>query len=398
MMIVSTDKSFDIAIVGGGPAGSSAAIRLATAGLSVLLVEQKKFPREKLCGEFISPECLVHFGELGVMPEIAAAGGTDLRETVFFGRNGKGVAVRSEWFGNADSMALGLSRAEMDLRLLNRARETGVDVREETVVTGLIIENEKVVGIKLKDKSGTESSISAKLTIDATGRTRSLARRVKKPTEEKTPAKFVAFKTHLRGAHVAEGVCEIYAHHGGYGGCNRVEDNLYNLCFIASANDTKRLGSDATRVMREVVFTNKRAAEAMKNAVVAKPWLAVPIERFGRGSLVPATGLLTVGDAAAFIDPFTGSGMLLALESAKIASAAVVNNFGDAFDFHKIADEYRRNYATAFDTRLRVCSMLRHAAFIPFLAEATIALLGISTNFRRRIARATREGEVRSEK
>lgn len=383
-------ERYDVAIVGSGPAGSGAAIRLANAGLSVLLIEQKKFPREKLCGEFISPECLVHFAELGVMPEIAAAGGTDLRETVFFARNGRSVAVESAWFGDPDSLALGLSRAEMDLRLMERARAVGADVCEETSASGLLIDDGKVVGIKLKSKNGSDTDVLAEITIDATGRTRALARRFENNTETKSPANFVAFKTHLRGARIAAGACEIYVYRGGYGGCNRVENDLYNLCFIVSAADTKRLGSDAERVMREVVFTNKRAAEAMNDATVAKPWLAVPIERFGRGELVPAPGLITVGDAAAFIDPFTGSGMLLALESGKIAAAAIADGFSVGTDFQSVVEKYRHNYSAAFDHRLRVCSLLRHAAFVPFLAESTISLLSLSTSLRRAVARSTR--------
>ena len=383
-------QSFDIAIAGAGPAGTSAAIRLVNAGLSVLLVEQKRFPREKLCGEFISPECLTHFAELGVLPEIITAGGTDLTETIFFARNGKGVSVPSDWFGNADSRALGLSRAEMDSRLLERARQIGVDIREETNAAGLIFEGGTVVGIKLKDKTGTEVEVSARLTIDATGRTRSLARRTEKRLAEKTPAKFVAFKTHLRGAMLTPGACEIYAYDRGYGGCNRVENDLYNLCFIASAKEIKRFRSDAERVMREVVFTNKRAAAAMRAAEIVKPWHAVPIERFGRGELAPAEGLIAIGDAAAFIDPFTGSGILLALESAKVASAAIIDSFNERCEFGDFAAEYKRNYALAFDKRLRICSMLRQAAFVPFFAEVVISGLSLSGRLRRHIALATR--------
>ena len=385
-------KTYDAIIAGAGPAGSSLAIRLAMAGLRVLLVEQKKFPREKLCGEFVSPECMAHFVELGVMPEITAAKGTDLAETIFFARNGKGVSIRSEWFGKADSMALGLSRAEMDERLLKRARDLGVDVREETTAVGLIMAEDKVCGVKTRCKDGEEIQILARVTVDATGRSRSLARRLDKLIYPKTAADFVAFKTHLRNANIRSGACEIYAYRGGYGGCNRVENDLYNLCFIASAKDTKRLDSDPVRVMREVVFTNERAAKAMANAEVAKPWLAVPIERFGRGDLIPASGLLTVGDAAAFIDPFTGSGILLALESAKIACHAISSNIAD---FDQMAADYAKKYAGAFDRRLRVCSMLRHAAFVPFLADVTISLLGISAGLRRRIAQATRFSEER---
>ena len=81
--------NYDVIIAGAGPAGTSAAIHLAQRGARVLLAEQKKFPRNKLCGEFISPECLNHFEELGVISQMNAAQGARLTETVFYSPNGK---------------------------------------------------------------------------------------------------------------------------------------------------------------------------------------------------------------------------------------------------------------------------------------------------------------------
>src|SRR5258706_11909716 len=104
---------YDVIIAGGGPAGASAAIHLATGGARVLLVEQKKFPRAKLCGEFISPECTPHFERLGVAAQIFAAGPAKLTQTGFFLRWGKGISVPSTLFG-AHGGALGLSPAEKD--------------------------------------------------------------------------------------------------------------------------------------------------------------------------------------------------------------------------------------------------------------------------------------------
>lgn len=383
-------NQYDVVVAGAGPAGSSLSIRLANSGLDVLLVEQKQFPREKLCGEFISPECLVHFEELGVLNAISDVGGTSLFETNFYTRRGRSVSVRSEWFGVSDSHALGLSRAEMDKILVEQARHAGVEVLEESVVTGLLMERSAVHGVTIKSRNGEMNEIFAKITVDATGRSRSLARRFDSKTTSRSAAKHVAFKTHLRGADIKPGSCEIYVYRGGYGGCNRVENDLYNLCFIASAVDTKRLESDPERIMRELVFSNDRARAAMEHATVAKPWLAVPIERFGRGDLVPAEGLITVGDSAAFIDPFTGSGILLALESGKIAAAEIAESFAKGRDFSDLARNYRSSYSSAFDSRLRVCSVVRHAAFIPLLAETVISVLSINERLRRRLAQATR--------
>src|SRR5574341_1198072 len=135
-------SDYDVIIAGGGPAGSSAAIHLAASGARVLLAEQKKFPRPKLCGEFISPECASHFERLGVANQMTAGGPAKLTETVFYSQSAASVSVPSDWFGSG-SGALGLSRAEMDERLLRRAAEAGVEVLEDAQVMGLALEKDR---------------------------------------------------------------------------------------------------------------------------------------------------------------------------------------------------------------------------------------------------------------
>jgi flavin-dependent dehydrogenase len=124
-----------------------AAIRLAREGFEVILIEREKFPRHKLCGEFISPECLAHFKNLGVLDEMFAVGGDRISETVFYSQTGKSVSVPSLWFGGGSQNALSISRAEMDFCLLEKAKSLGVRVLEETQVIGLLSESEKVCGI-----------------------------------------------------------------------------------------------------------------------------------------------------------------------------------------------------------------------------------------------------------
>ena len=184
-------------IAGGGPAGSSAAIHLALRGARVLLAEQKKFPRPKLCGEFISPECITQFERLGVSDQMLASSPSPLTETVFYSQAGACVSVPSDWFSKG-GVALGLSRAEMDERLLRRAAEVGVDVREETSVTSLNFENDRVAGVNLKTHN-SEEPVSAPITIDATGRARVLARMAERSGSVRSQQReLVAFKAHLR--------------------------------------------------------------------------------------------------------------------------------------------------------------------------------------------------------
>ncbi|MBD0369362.1 MAG: FAD-dependent monooxygenase [Pyrinomonadaceae bacterium] len=394
--------SYDVLIAGGGPAGASAAIHLAQDGARVLLVEQKRFPREKLCGEFISPECINHFRRLGVLEQMICAGGAQLTETVFYSERGRKVSVPSVWF-NEEQMgaALGLSRAEMDARLLERARRAGAHVLEDTHAHDLITEKGIVRGVRLKESNSRVLDARSLITIDATGRACALVRHIKdetgassfRPAPNKRRASLVAFKTHLSDTRAESGHCEIYFYRGGYGGLSAVENGLSNLCFIARARDVRECGSDPLRVMREIVCSNERARHTLAQARAASAWLSVSLEGFGRRRVVPARGLLTVGDAASFIDPFTGSGMLMALESGELAARAIARRLaelrhGEGFD--SLAREYRALYEARFNRRLRISALLRRAAFVPGLAATAISLFATSDRLRRRLAQATR--------
>ncbi len=395
--------SYDVVIAGGGPAGASAAIHLAMQGARVLVAEQKRFPRAKLCGEFISPECLGHFERLGVMDRMTEAGGAQLTETRFYTRSGRSVNVPSEWFGGASASALGLSRAEMDARLLARARAAGVEVLEEAQAVRVLTEAGRVRGLSFR-KDGRVLEVNSLVALDATGRARSLARLAEREETDGRRARtrrprLVAFKAHLEEARGAARHCEIYFYRGGYGGLNRVENELSNLCFIARARDVRACGGDALRVMREVLMKNQRAAQTLEHARVQSDWLAVALEGFGRRAIVPAAGLLAIGDAAAFIDPFTGSGMLMALESGELAARVVARHLGalrGGASFEGVDADYRALYRKTFGARLRVCAMMRRAAFVPRFAETLIFALGASTRARRRLARSTRNSEGRA--
>ena len=390
---MTTSSSFDVIIAGGGPAGASAAIHLATRGLRVLLAEQKRFPRAKLCGEFISPECGLHFERLGVAERMFAARPARLTATVFYSRQGKSVSVPSAWFG-AGGIALGLSRAEMDERLLRRAGDAGVCVLEDAHVVGLINEGNRVCGVNVK-VAGKEKHYCAPLTLDATGRTRALSRRFgpARNGSKRQPTPLVAFKAHMEETRGVDSECEIYFYRNGYGGLNSIENGFSNLCFIASARDVRACGADAERVMREVVCQNRRAAQALANARPRTPWLAVSLEGFGRHPVAPADGLLSIGDAASFIDPFSGSGMLMALESGELAAGIIASHLHQnqaSPPTRELNAAYESAYHQRFDARLKMCGLMRRAAFVPGLAEMAIRLFGLNERLRHFAARRTR--------
>src|ERR1044072_5736636 len=270
----------------------------------------------------------------------------------------------------------------MDLKRLNNAKESGARVLEEPRFIKLLFDgaggadgtdSQKVRGARLRSKDGNEFDVEADLVIDATGRARVLARQVRRKVSSPKPkTKFVAFKTHLRNARVARGVCEIYFFAGGYGGLRWVEDGVTNCCFIIRADVVRAHGNDPGRVWREVFLKNQRAFEAMNAAEPDFDWIAVSIDVFGEKDLTPAAGLISVGDAAAFIDPFTGSGMLMALESSELLAECLA---ATPFSFEQISRNYRAAYHQKFGRRLALCKLMRPASFSPALADSIIFIL-----------------------
>jgi len=236
--------------------------------------------------------------------------------------------------------------------------------------------------------NGAEHEYLAPLTIDATGRARILTRKLNL-REPRSKPKLIAFKVHLRNTHVAPNTCEIYFYREGYGGLSSVEDGISNLCFIISAQAVRRHSSDPDVVMRQIVMKNRRAGHTLEHAQPESAWLSASWERFGRQQPSPSRGLLAIGDSAAFIDPFTGSGMLMAFESGELA-ADVISRHRDNLAGDALRSDYTAEYLRKFDSRLRICGWLRRAAFRPRLAGLGIAICGASDQFRSRIVRATR--------
>src|SRR4030095_3725142 len=153
----------------------------------------------------------------------------------------------------SEGVALVLSRAEMDERLLRRAYAAGATVLEDAHVTDLVFENGRVQGVTIRaesqpDRAGSRpETYRAAITIDATGRTRALARRLpaaKENPKQKRPP-MIAFKAHLENTLVAPAACEIYFYRRGYGGLSRIENRLRHLFFIASAPHGPSCAPDA---------------------------------------------------------------------------------------------------------------------------------------------------------
>jgi menaquinone-9 beta-reductase len=162
--------TYDVIIIGAGPAGSAVSTLLAREGLRVLLLEKSRFPREKLCGEFITPDCLNVFDRLGVSELIFDAGAKIIDQWTLFSPDGRGVAVPMEWIADGHRHAIGISRARMDLILLERAKEVGVEAREGFHVSPRLLRENGTIFIEGKADGEIVERFSAPVVIDASGR------------------------------------------------------------------------------------------------------------------------------------------------------------------------------------------------------------------------------------
>ncbi|NNE68086.1 MAG: NAD(P)/FAD-dependent oxidoreductase [Pyrinomonadaceae bacterium] len=390
MMTSKTVKS-DVLIVGAGVAGCGLAIRLARAGLDTAVIDKDKFPRHKLCGEFVSPECIAELESLGVMESIEAIGGDRIRETVFHSLRGRSVTVPSDYFSNGSQGAIGVSRSGMDHQLIKGASNAGAEIFEEMRASDIELDGSNVKRVIAKDAIGDHIRFESQLFVDATGRSRVLGNLVDRKNEKQRKRQqigHVAFKAHFRDVVLQKGVCEIYFFEGGYGGLSFVEDGAANHCFLIDAGVVRNNGGDPDLLLKNVIFENRKAKEALISADRTMEWMAVAIPGFGKQRTSGIDNLIAVGDSRAFIDPFTGSGMLMALESGQLLASAVER--GGLHHVREIRDLYSSEHSKATRKRLLTCRVMRRLAFSPTLSEAVIASIGSSRTLVERIASLTR--------
>jgi len=381
--------TYDVIIIGAGPAGSTVSTLLARAGLRALLLEKSRFPREKLCGEFITPECLSVFDRLGASERIFDAGATIIKEWTLFAPDGRGVKAPMEWIADGHTHAIGISRARMDLILLDCAREAGVDAREGFHVSPRLRRENGMSFVEGKMDGETVQRFSAPIVIDASGRNGVFSNQIAQPTSRLGGSRLFGCKVHLRAVEGMRELGELFFFRDGYGGMSDVENARTNLCFITTEATLRETKGDREKLLDLTMRANPAARRRLRNAVIDGEWLGTGPITYGRRRPIP--GVISIGDAGAFIDPFTGSGILLALGSGELAAETISQAFSAGVsDVEVIAKRYDRLHRAKFGWRFRACAILRAAAFSPTARNALVTAMTRWRPLTKLIAQSTR--------
>ena len=354
-----TTRRADVVIVGAGPAGAALAILLAEHGLDVVVLDRAALPRPKICGEYLSPEAGRLLDRLGVLKALDAAGAAALAGMRITAPDGTTVTGRYRPLGDFRPYrqhAMGVARETLDGALADRLRGLPVDLREETRVSDVIVEAGRVVGVRGEDRAQAALEIRAPVVVGADGRHSVVAERL--GCRHPHALERLALVTYVRGVPDCRELGEIFVDPPDYAILNPLGPDRVNLSVVVplehAAPWTRRLEDFMTARVRQLPQLARRLAGAERVA---------PVRALGplahRVTPPREGGVLLVGDAAGFHDPFTGEGVFTALRSAELAAATIVGALRAGDVSTAALGAYTRARRAAFAGKERVTRALQ---------------------------------------
>jgi len=365
-----TPSKFDVAIIGAGPAGSSAAIALARCGYAVALLEKERFPREKLCGDFINPINLPLLRELGVQQEILTADHervSAFRITSFLSGEAEVPLPHND---REVAFGLGVSRASLDYLLQQQAGRQGAVLFQGAAIKDLQRSSSRW---RLRiEQTGAVQELHAHILIGADGRNSWVAHRVGLASGAAMQGCAIGFQRRFRSARPAGGKVEIHLFPGGYAGMLGIGNGIINLALavrkeaLAKRSASESLWNDRLPQnphLKEFL----RTAEPMGESRSVYPVYFTPRRAVG-------DGVLLAGDAARVSEPVTGEGVYFALRSGLFAADAADRALQRMEFSAACLSIYEQTCRRTFAARHAANALLRFLMYRPALLTPLIRL------------------------
>src|SRR6267142_1753527 len=344
---------FDVAIIGGGPAGSSCGAFCAMAGLQSLVLDREKFPREKVCGDCLNPSCWPVLERLELADRMQDLPHSKLCSVEFISIDGRGVTV--DLPSGADG-EISVKRSLFDDLLLRGARELGANVHEQTTVTGLSRNDYWNI------ETASGDLIQARILIGADGRNSTVAHLcnlLPRPARER-----VALQAHIPLPRDFGNRIVLQFLPEGYSGQAPVNDRELNLCLVGAPPTISSLRAWAEQEFKLPVDQTWRTITPLTRAPVS----------------VAHENLFFIGDAARVVEPFTGEGIYYAVRSGELAAKAIVKILrGEQSALRQFVRAHRAMYRG----RLWVNRLARSAVLSPKTASRFLQVARFSPTIMR---------------
>ncbi len=349
------DANYDVAIIGGGPAGSTAATLLARTGRTVIVLERDKFPRFHI-GESLLPFSMKAFTRLGLHEKFRNAGFMEKFGGEMFGASGsEGVKFYFEdGFRSQTDRSYQVTRAEFDKVLLDHSKENGAEVREETAVEQVTF-SKSGVRLRIAPKDAAPAEIVARYVIDASGRNSVIG---------------MQFKLKKSYTHLQK--ISIFAHYDGVaredgrdGTLTRMVRALDRWFWIIPLTENR---TSIGVVLDAATFKNAKMSpeDFLEQAIEEQPVLLQRLGGATRASAVHTaadfsyrnerlTGdrWMLAGDAAGFIDPVFSSGVFLAVLAGETCADALQVVLDHPRKARRLFARYEKTVNKAMDVYLR---------------------------------------------
>ena len=328
------NNTYDVIVMGGGPAGSSVAGILAREGRQVILFEKEIFPRHHI-GESLMTDTYWTFRRLGLLEK--------MRESPFVRKysvqfaNSAGKESRPFYFFEAvhheSAVTWQITRAQFDHMLINHAAEQGATVHQGVLVKQVLFEGDQAVGVEVQMQDGTREKFFAKVVVDATGQMAMLSNKFRWRVRDPKLKKAVLY-SYFKGAHrepdLNGGATLVLRTEPGSGGWFwyiPLENDITSVGIVADPDYLlKGRGQDLAKIFNEEIekceSVRRRVAEGTR---VDKIYSILDYSY--RSKHNAGNGFIIIGDAYGFLDPIYSSGVLLALKMAELAADAIHDAF-----------------------------------------------------------------------
>ncbi len=373
---------YDVAIVGAGPAGSATAIHLARRGWRVALVDRATFPRDKPCAEYLSPAAGPLLADLGVLAALEVTRPGRLRGFRVFAPSGRMfqgdfAATRDASGRSLFETGMAIPRALLDATLVDAARTATADVREGWALAQIARDEATGHHILLPRPGHAAEPIRARLLIAADGVHSTVARRL--GLHRPGHLRKVALVSHMRGIADLCAYGEMHIAPGRYVGLAPLEPptagDLCNVALVVEEAPARHaLAGRTGDYLLETLHAFPELRNRLAHATIARRTLATS-GLCTRARRLSADGVLLVGDAAGYYDPFTGEGIYRALVSARLAAGAAATALSHGEVSAAMLARYDRLHRDTFRGKHAVEALVQMAVRTPAMMEHVARVL-----------------------